>query len=811
MKIPLDHIENGLKLEISGDSDNSTFEVSDELASENAESKYRIKEGCSYQYKLNSEDYRLVEKLPVITISKFHPNEGRIYPNIYVGTLALEILKPPASEPCGVEYIEVLATKLGDSFDTDVDEDYLTNYKSMLEDIASRCSDLLMQINSPIFQKFEPDFENESRTLYQRFAFVRSLILSDDFNDAVNRILFVPSSKWKDTQELDDIRRVHRITPAISRQIITAGNRVDFKLTDNISSIPSKVMNLHRIETYDTPENRFIKYALQTFVKFFENCESRFKDLKYQKSALEAEVSRKKLQSYLEAPFFKEISRPATLQLNSPLLQRKSGYREILNAWILFDTAAKLIWKGGENIYKADKRDIAVLYEYWLFFQLYDLFSNKFDFTEVFYDNHKVNHLIARELVEETKDGLGLKLKSGKETSLIGKARSAKRDLNVRFSYNRTFSGETVYEGNEGIYKAGQGSWTKSLRPDYSLSLWPSQIDENEAENEDIIVHVHFDAKYKLKWLDILKKDTGEKETSDSSEEEYGEGELGDKTDSLECEKRDERKGIYKNADLLKMHAYKDAIRRTGGSYVLYPGNTEPKTFFGFHEVMPGLGAFAIRPSKDRNNGISELSDFIDRVIDHFQDRTSQRERLFSKIYEIHKTRKTDGLNETVPEYLDIKSKIKLIPDDTNVLVGYCKSKKHWEWIIQHSLYNGRVGTGKGALNLTPEIIGAHYLLLHSKDEQHSGKLFKIVQKDDEKPKIISADDEIFKDYPNARHPFYLIFHLQEPDDEFRSKEWSFKELKGYSENKDALPFSCTLTELMKFVVRNDSYMETGL
>jgi predicted component of viral defense system (DUF524 family) len=41
----------------------------------------------------------------------------------------------------------------------------------------------------------------------------------------------------------------------------------------------------------------------------------------------------------------------------------------------------------------------------------------------------------------------------------------------------------------------------------------------------------------------------------------------------LIIEKAENRKGIYKNADLLKMHAYKDAIRRTGGAYVLYPGD----------------------------------------------------------------------------------------------------------------------------------------------------------------------------------------------------------------------------------------------
>ena len=50
------------------------------------------------------------------------------------------------------------------------------------------------------------------------------------------------------------------------------------------------------------------------------------------------------------------------------------------------------------------------------------------------------------------------------------------------------------------------------------------------------------------------------------------------------------------------MHAYRDAIRRTAGAYVLYPGNDGDDKRFeefdhrGFHEVLPGLGAFAIRP-----------------------------------------------------------------------------------------------------------------------------------------------------------------------------------------------------------------------
>ena len=39
-------------------------------------------------------------------------------------------------------------------------------------------------------------------------------------------------------------------------------------------------------------------------------------------------------------------------------------------------------------------------------------------------------------------------------------------------------------------------------------------------------------------------------------------------SDDLSEMKREEERGTYKRADLLKMHAYKDAIRRTGGRCV---------------------------------------------------------------------------------------------------------------------------------------------------------------------------------------------------------------------------------------------------
>jgi predicted component of viral defense system (DUF524 family) len=343
----------------------------------------------------------------------------------------------------------------------------------------------------------------------------------------------------------------------------------------------------------------------------------------------ESELLIRDLESQLHHTVFRGISRPTTLKLNSPVLQRKEGYREVLRVWLMFDLAAKLIWKGGDEIYSGGKKDIATLYEYWLFFKLLDLFQSIF----------QIEPKDISDLIKETPDGLNLQIKQGKFTALFGNYDSGTRKLNIRFNYNRSFSGRKTYPD--------PGSWTTTLRPDYTLTIWPFGISEPEAEKQELIIHVHFDAKYKIANLaDFLEQNTD---------------------NDLDEEKVENRKGIYKNADLLKMHAYKDAIRRTGGAYVLYPGDKSIKQK-GFHEIIPGLGAFAVKPSKT-DSGTGELKAFILEVIEHFINRASQREKIAYRTFDIFKNppEKDNIVNDPLPEPFNINRD--LIPDDTFVLL----------------------------------------------------------------------------------------------------------------------------------------------
>jgi predicted component of viral defense system (DUF524 family) len=734
--------------------ESSIFEPAD--AAENGEAPVQIQEGYFYEYEI-SDGYRL-KTSEIVSQSKINPSTGRISPNIYVGTLTL-IVEDASGTECTNLKLEVQSRKTS----------YRGDYRQMLVDITDKCTELLLQHNSPVSQLVEVDFNADAKTLYQRFAFIKSIIDSAEFNDSVYKIISSPVTRWKDCDSIKDIRAVKRMDSSALRQITSATNRMDLPdnhpLKTRIPSVPSKINITSKTETVDTPENRFVKYALNSFRSFIGDFRIKLKGDSRLKT--EATLLESKLEEYLSHSVFKEISNPTTLPLNSPVLQRKEGYREILRVWLMFDLAARLVWHGGEDVYSSDKKDVAVLYEYWLFFKLLDILKELFDIEP---DEIK-------DLIKETDDGLGLQLRQGKYIPLKGDYTSKNRKLHIEFSYNRAFSGKKDYPHG--------GSWTMDMRPDYTLSIWPFGISQTQAEKEELIVHIHFDAKYKIDNLSTIFGDISDKKLSEEEMQE-----------ELSTEKKEIIKGNVKRVDLLKMHSYKDAIRRTGGAYILYPGS-EKYQKKGFHEIIPGLGAFAISPS-DSNDGSRELKKFLSEVTEHFLNRASQREKISLKAFETYKTNEINEVNDLLPEtYGENRG---LLPDETFVLIGFYKDAEHLKWITSNKLYNARTGSTRGSLRLSAKETGAKYILLHTTGETITSRLFKL---DFKGPRIFSKENMISKFYPNPSQEYYLVYDvLAEVDKEFENTVWDITQLSGYlGAHNSAIPFAVSLTELMKAVM----------
>lgn len=456
---------------------------------------------------------------------------------------------------------------------------------------------------------------------------------------------------------------------------------------------------------------------------------------------------RTSLDSLLGRGFLPDVSRPEMLPLGSPVLQRKAGYRELLHLWLQFHVGAQLAWEGGQDVWQGGARNVATLYEYWLFFQLEALFRTKFACVDPL---HSV-------LVENDAGLPRLKLQRGIElrTPIGGVwSHTAGRRLAAEFHFNRKF-------GRHGDHRE-PGSWTRGVQPDYTISVWPAELGKAAAEATEAMVHIHFDAKYRVDFArDVFGTDRG------------GDEVIQDRSESARAQPT-----AAKYADLLKMHAYRDAIRRTGGAYVLYPGNAGDGQSFvgfaGFHEVLPGLGAFAVRPRLDGSaEGLDDVRRFLDDVIEHLANRTTARERASFHVAESYSVRE-----EPVPYGTLILGEKDgfggesraLPPAEHHVVVAWYETPEQLAWTLREGIANVRLGDRPGAWHVPPEISSSPHLLLRTHGGIVAPGLFRL-----NAPgyRVFTASDLQRSGYPGAAAgEIYAVFAVS-PDPAFAGREWN--------------------------------------
>ena len=190
LKIPINKPE-GIKLIIYPLSSNAkVFEV--EQADDLGEARWQLVEGEDYEYEFQGEHGPAVgyyfKEHELVRPSKSTPSRGLIKTGIYVGCLSL-----PVANQSGFETevsFEVRSVKV----------DYREDYRSMLHDITRHFTDLVMMQGAPVTQRFEVDVNEDGKTLYQQFAFMKSLVDSEEFEEALNKIFYNPIHKWTGTE-----------------------------------------------------------------------------------------------------------------------------------------------------------------------------------------------------------------------------------------------------------------------------------------------------------------------------------------------------------------------------------------------------------------------------------------------------------------------------------------------------------------------------------------------------------------------------------------------------------------------------------
>jgi predicted component of viral defense system (DUF524 family) len=627
--------------------------------------------------------------------------KGLLRPGLRTGTLTAQVMID--DRPAGQLALEVRSAKLN----------YLTDYRTMLEEIADTFAEVIMERFAPTEQSFELDMTRDAPTLYQRFAFLRSLLAGDAFDTAMHLVISRPHRMWVEEEVLRIPGAGLPPGSAVAKRLAGPGPRTKWD-RGRIRSLPALMPTTHMEETLDTPENRFIKFALTRWRAVVEEIGRALERGQENQSVIRGknEVADLigHLDEYLSADLFREVGEMLYLPASSQVLQKRAGYREVLRTYIQFEAAAALSWNGGEDVYAAGQRDVATLYEYWVYLQVAQVVSQICE-----------RPLDLRALVTEGQGGLGLGLKQGRGSVLKGTVNRLGRTLYLELWYNRTFS------------RAEGGAWSRPMRPDCSLLVRPTPAPEGFEET-----WLHFDAKYRVEDITSL---FGAKRESTAREQ-----------DDLDAIDASEKRGTAKRTDLLKMHAYRDAIRKSAGAYVIYPG-TEADRSPQYHELIPGLGAFVLRPSSNGEAGGSgALEAFLQEAFTHVASQVTQYER--SRYWE----RQVFGSQPAPMAPQQAATFLVRPPADTRVLLGYVKSAEHLEWIRRERLYNLRADGRRGSVGLNSAELAAELVVLYG-----MGMEFAEVWPVLGEPVVVTRAGLVERGYPGPGGKMYFCLRLGDP------------------------------------------------
>lgn len=720
-------------------------------AREYGEALWQLLEGERYEYEvdlINGADLRLRSSLSTRRKSLGSgkkPDSGLIETRSFCGTLLLELVEGEvdAIKPAVASTIlDVRSLKL----------DYRTEYRGMLRRLSNELAGLVADARSSAKASLRSTFEErkDKGWLQIQLELLRETLDSSEFASALQRILTYPNERLTTVSNAISSDRPIRWSPAAVRQLVTANPRRlvpedhPLRTAQGLTTVAARIMVPHRSRDLDTLENRFVKHALTEFRAFLTHAQGVFgSSREWGASAALARRLTASVDDWLGRGFFRELGEMRYAPLGSPVLQRKAGYREVLRTWLRFHTAAELSWKGGEELFHAGQRDVASLYEYWLFFELLEWFCKKC---------RNGDRPPIEELIEGLDEGSpNLKLKKRFELGpFTGSFAGQSRRLQARFAYNRRFAVTSD--------RHLSGSWTRAMHPDYTLTFWPEQYSEEDAEHLELLVHIHFDAKYRVESIEGL----------------FGLASSDDVDEELD--------GNYKRQDLLKMHAYRDAIRRSQGAYVLYPGRTNAADKLkGFHEILPGLGAFGVAPNEDgAAQGFDSLEKFLDEVLAHLGNRTTAQERMSYHVAETYSAKEPPVQYGplVLPERDELSdSKRALPPSEHHVVVAWFEDDAQLRWTYETGFAVVRLGDRRGTWHIPPEFASARHVLLHT----HKSKVaYGLLALKELVPgyKVFTADDLKAKGFPGSTSgDIYAIFEVV-PDRLFAEQEWDGRKLQ---------------------------------
>ncbi len=593
---------------------------------------------------------------------------GRFRPANHVGTIGVTVELEDYSE---TQFeLDVRPAKLT----------YESEYRALLEQVADHAAEAVLQGFAPASRLVSATTDEVGELDYRSLAFIAARLRDERFQAAVEQVLRAPHRRWRSVEESIPLGRGLPAGPGLVRQLSRArsqSQRTPAALAHlALATIPSVIASSRNEPTFDTNPNRFIRFVFRHWEGLAVSLERRL----VVASGLGAGPRRRGLREarwvidqcdrVLTSAVMQDVSELRRFPHGDPVLLRQPGYREVLRTFALAEASMALDTVLDDDIFSATQRNIATLYEYWTFLVLVRCLSQL------------CGEPASGSLFEPSKAGLSLVLREGSQSLMSWVHNQGGRRMAVDLWFNQTFSRAQ----SDGVEIA---SWASSIRPDASLRIRPLSGRPSEATDPFLDTWIHFDAKFRL---DVQSSNIADEDPRSTA----------------------------KRTDLLKMHAYRDLIRRSAGAYVLYPGFGTPQRRTEFHEVLPGIGAFPVRPGDGGTVvGADALIQFLSDTLELTSNQASANERT-----RFWQRKHTDQQSSAIQAV----SFLSLPPADELVLLGYVRRAQR-NWVLRRRRYNVRGDDRRGAVRNTDAMLTARLLLLWTHDEAGDRELVGLFER----------------------------------------------------------------------------------
>ena len=440
---------------------------------------------------------------------------------------------------------EVLSTKLN----------YHEHWRKIIEDIESEYKMLSLDFMKRTFHGFTPDTDGESIDLIWWSVFQEE---QNKFITACRSIIDRPRHRLHGKEVYLRADKLIRVPSCIENEV--AEHRMDCAHLYHVEE---------HIQSNDTQENRFLKYALQQITSKYDSLKKRIETIKNYSDEQKEQMD-KMLQNLKHLgchPFFRTVGKFKGLYQESLVLQKATGYSQVYRTWNMLKRAYSL----NDGIYRLQSKDIATLYEIWCFIE--------------------VSHIV-RDQLELTQDDLDHQNRmemNGIFTWELGKGEHSK----ILFKKDNVELAELMYNpkhtetDNDITGINNMVARTVPQKPDIVLQLTKNDL------HQDMKMTYLFDAKYRISGKDNKGVDTPPDDA------------------------------------INQMHRYRDAIyykeyesaplkKEVIGGYILFPGDGDTadievsKFYKTIGEV--NIGAFPLRPKDERNREL--LEHFIRELIE---------------------------------------------------------------------------------------------------------------------------------------------------------------------------------------------------